>query len=155
MWASERFFVSRSCLRFSSSVMSRICSTMHVSLVSFVKERIQPEVRIQDFRREVTIRKDGMVVSRVFCGDGEFTEVNLGQQSYLSPISKSYKNFRVTSYDKDKMTKYHNLRDHIYVIHKSIMEADVVINIPKLKSHRKAGLTCCLKNSIGINGMKD
>jgi hypothetical protein len=30
-----------------------------------------------------------------------------------------------------------------------------VINIPKLKTHRKAGLTCALKNMIGINCLKD
>jgi hypothetical protein len=35
------------------------------------------------------------------------------------------------------------------------MEADVVINLPKLKTHRKAGLTGALKNMVGINGLKD
>jgi hypothetical protein len=30
-----------------------------------------------------------------------------------------------------------------------------VISLPKIKTHRKAGITACLKNSIGINGHKD
>ncbi|HOX28772.1 MAG TPA: DUF362 domain-containing protein, partial [bacterium] len=31
----------------------------------------------------------------------------------------------------------------------------VVINLPKLKTHRKTGMTCALKNLVGINGNKD
>jgi len=29
------------------------------------------------------------------------------------------------------------------------------VNVPKLKAHKKAGITCCLKNLIGINGNKE
>ena len=36
-----------------------------------------------------------------------------------------------------------------------MIEADVVINLPKLKTHMKAGVTCALKNLIGINGNKE
>ena len=35
------------------------------------------------------------------------------------------------------------------------LEADVIINLPKLKTHQKAGITCALKNLIGINGNKE
>ena len=35
------------------------------------------------------------------------------------------------------------------------MEADVFINIPKLKTHKKVGLTCALKNLVGINANKN
>jgi len=31
----------------------------------------------------------------------------------------------------------------------------VIINLPKLKTHKKAGVTCALKNLIGINGNKE
>src|SRR5262249_15686205 len=37
----------------------------------------------------------------------------------------------------------------------SVLSADVVINLPKLKTHRKAGLTAAMKNLVGINGSKD
>jgi hypothetical protein len=37
----------------------------------------------------------------------------------------------------------------------SVLESDVVVNLPKLKTHAKAGITCCLKNLVGINGDKD
>jgi hypothetical protein len=35
------------------------------------------------------------------------------------------------------------------------IEADVIVNLPKLKTHRRAGLTCALKNSVGTIGYKD
>ena len=35
------------------------------------------------------------------------------------------------------------------------MAADVVINLPKLKTHKKAGVANALKNLVGINGNKE
>ena len=32
-----------------------------------------------------------------------------------------------------------------------MVEADVFINLPKLKTHKKGGITCSLKNLVGIN----
>jgi hypothetical protein len=37
----------------------------------------------------------------------------------------------------------------------SALECDVFINLPKLKTHKKGGLTCSLKNLVGINGDKN
>ena len=33
--------------------------------------------------------------------------------------------------------------------------ADVVINLPKLKTHKKTGVTISLKNMVGINGYRN
>ena len=35
------------------------------------------------------------------------------------------------------------------------MKCDLFVNVPKLKTHKKTGLTCCLKNLVGINGDKN
>ena len=35
------------------------------------------------------------------------------------------------------------------------MDADVFINLPKLKTHKKVGVTCALKNLVGINANKN
>ena len=42
-----------------------------------------------------------------------------------------------------------------YLLARDLLEADVVLNLPKLKTHKKAGVTCALKNLIGINGNKE
>jgi hypothetical protein len=38
---------------------------------------------------------------------------------------------------------------------RDILAADIVINVPKLKTHMKAGVTLALKNLVGINGSKE
>src|SRR5687768_17691117 len=53
------------------------------------------------------------------------------------------------------MAKTHGKGRHRYLVAKDVLDADVVINLPKLKTHRKAGVTCALKNLIGINGNKE
>jgi hypothetical protein len=35
------------------------------------------------------------------------------------------------------------------------MTADVLVNLPKMKTHKKAGITCSLKNLVGINTYKN
>jgi hypothetical protein len=35
------------------------------------------------------------------------------------------------------------------------MACDLFINMPKMKTHKKTGITCCLKNLVGINGDKN
>jgi hypothetical protein len=53
------------------------------------------------------------------------------------------------------MAKTHGPGRHQYLVARDVMEADVVVNLPKLKTHKKAGMTCALKNLIGINGNKE
>jgi hypothetical protein len=53
------------------------------------------------------------------------------------------------------MAKTHGKGRHRYLVARDAMEADVVINLAKLKTHKKAGITCALKNLIGINGNKE
>ncbi|CAF3700014.1 unnamed protein product, partial [Rotaria sp. Silwood1] len=38
---------------------------------------------------------------------------------------------------------------------KELFDADVVISLPKVKTHQKAGITAALKNLVGVNGDKD
>ncbi len=53
------------------------------------------------------------------------------------------------------MAKTHGNGRHRYLVARDVLDADVVINLPKLKTHKKAGITCALKNLIGINGNKE
>ena len=61
---------------------------------------------------------------------------------------------RVVNYKPEAMLKHHNKDKHEYEIPNTVLEADVVINLPKLKTHGLAGMTCSLKNSIGACGRK-
>jgi uncharacterized protein (DUF362 family) len=78
-----------------------------------------------------------------------------GKESYLEPISSTKNNFRVTDYDPDRLAESHTLGQHKYCITKEFFDADLIISMPKIKTHQKAGLTGALKNLVGINGDKD
>lgn len=115
-------------------------------------------VRLADFRLwSVKLDKDHTVVGeQKLSGDAQgYCAVNLGEDSFLQPIVNGNDRFRITSYDTGELQKHHNLERNEYLIPKTVLNADVVINLPKLKTHRKVALTASLKNLVGINGHKD
>ena len=111
---------------------------------------------VKDFRRTI-LREEGelKMVGEELRPESDYVLVDLGADSLLEPISKDWKKFRVTVYDPRKMWAHHRPGRHRYLIAKEILDADLVVNVPKLKAHKKAGITCCLKNLIGINGNKE
>ena len=54
-----------------------------------------------------------------------------------------------------KSIKYHLDGRHEYLLAGSAIGCDVLINLPKLKTHKKAGVTLSLKNLVGINTDKN
>ena len=58
-------------------------------------------------------------------------------------------------YDTDEVNAHHHDDTHEYVVSRSALECDVFINLPKLKTHKKTGVTLSLKNMVGINGDKN
>jgi len=80
---------------------------------------------------------------------------DLGSDSYLEPISSTKNKFRVTDYDPDRLAESHKIGMHKYCITKELFEADIIISLPKIKTHQKSGITGALKNLVGINGDKD
>jgi hypothetical protein len=60
-----------------------------------------------------------------------------------------------SEYDTSEIRRHHTGGVHEYLISKTILDADCVINLPKLKTHKKTGITVCLKNLVGVNGNKN
>jgi uncharacterized protein (DUF362 family) len=111
---------------------------------------------VKDFRRTVSTITESYWHVKEGCKPlDDYLEVNVGAQSLLEPIAGDWKKFRVTVYDPRFMLKHHKPGYHKYLIARDILHADLVVNLPKLKTHQKAGITCCLKNLIGINGNKE
>ena len=125
------------------------------AVIAHFQDRGLPLV-VRDFRRTVMRTEGGLKqVAEDLHPESDYVLVDLGQDSLLEPISKDWKNFRVTVYDPRKMWAHHRPGRHQFLIARDILEADLVVNVPKLKVHKKAGITCCLKNLIGINGNKE
>lgn len=111
---------------------------------------------IKDFRKHVAIKdiKGNIYERRSINIDDDFIEVNLRDKSFFGTEKERLSKLRVTDFDNSLMLDYHNLFDNKYLIHKDALNADVIINLPKVKTHRKAGFTCAMKNLIGTNGHK-
>lgn len=111
---------------------------------------------VRDFRRTVS-SFDGRVrhASEGVQPEDRFTLFDLGGESLLEPITDESGNFRVTCYDPRLLARTHAPGRHQYLVAREVLEADVVFNLPKLKTHMKTGVTCALKNLIGINGNKE
>jgi len=111
---------------------------------------------VEDFRRTTARYVNGVrVAEENVLPEEDFLLFDLGADSLLEPITDEKDDFRVTCYDPRLMAKTHGKGRHRYLVARAVLEADVVINLPKLKTHKKAGITCALKNLIGINGNKE
>ncbi len=123
-----------------------------------VVDRLQGQglpISIVDFRR--TIRKAESSNERIEDARDlkDFVLFDLKKDSLLEPLSDDADKFRVTMYNPDLLQRTHRAGRHQYLIAKEVIDAGVVINLPKLKTHKKACVTGALKNLVGINGNKE
>jgi uncharacterized protein (DUF362 family) len=111
---------------------------------------------VKDFRRTTSSYVNGVrVADEDLLPEDEFVLFDLGADSLLEPITDEKDDFRVTCYDPRLMAKTHGRGRHRYLVARDAIAADFIINCSKLKTHKKAGITCALKNLIGINGNKE
>lgn len=114
------------------------------------------EVSVVDFRRTVLDGdKLGQRRTEGLRDASQYIVFDVGKDSLLEPVSGDADKFRVTMYNPDLLLRTHAPGRHQYLIAREVIDADVVINLPKLKTHKKAGITGALKNLIGINGNKE
>jgi len=85
-----------------------------------------------------------------------YVKVDVAENSALQEIKHKHALFRgIQQWTGKETKKAHNTEHHIYSVPKEILECDVFINIPKLKTHRKTGVTLTLKNLVGMVNFKD
>jgi uncharacterized protein (DUF362 family) len=123
----------------------------------FYKEK-HSNIEVIDFRKEKAVTDSNGNIIRIEKLNGDprgYTAVDLKSNSMLYDIVEDFERFRVTNYEPSLMREHHNKEKNEYLIPNSILQADVIINVPKPKTHRKAGITGALKNLVGINGSKD
>lgn len=77
-------------------------------------------------------------------------EIDLAHRSRLVGHGGAGRYFG-SDYDQKEVNAHHSGRRHEYRISKTVASADVFINLPKMKTHKKVGVTLCLKNLVGIN----
>ena len=114
------------------------------------------EFSLLDLRPEEWHALDGVTVARTKlpgdpCGN---THVRLDGASEFVGYHGQGRLYGA-SFDMAETNQKHAGARHEYLLCRTPMDADVFVNLPKLKTHKKVGITCALKNLVGINANKN
>jgi len=142
------------------------CNFREIQSITHISELVNqyrneyPKVQFDviDLRQVIFLHKQTstQAVQRDNKGDPQgYSLVQVNERSLLCDKDELSSEFRVTNYDYTIMQKHHGVKKHEYMVSNSVLGADLIIDIPKMKCHIKAGLTGALKNFIGMNGNKE
>lgn len=127
----------------------------YLDIIEFYREK-DIQIELVDFRNYKTVNKEGILHKVQNETINNEIQIDLGKKSEFATIENNrFGRLRVTNYDHSVMYEHHNCEKNEYLISKMVLEADVFINMPKPKTHSKAGVTISLKNIVGINTNKE
>ncbi|HKZ79599.1 MAG TPA: DUF362 domain-containing protein [Pyrinomonadaceae bacterium] len=138
--------------------LSKICQLSEFE--ASLRSRGVP-LTIADLRSLIVKMDRGVVVERIRqdTWPSEGVVFDLGNASELSELSPTLHHIFGSDYDRRTTTALHRRingeQRHCYRISRRVLEADLVISVPKLKTHKKTGVTLNIKNMIGINTDKN
>ncbi|MEG2287377.1 MAG: DUF362 domain-containing protein, partial [Ruthenibacterium sp.] len=113
-------------------------------------------VRLEDFRAVRVKTENGVWTGeQTVAGTPTSQIVALGRDSLFACERYAHAKLHGAGYNIQETNRHHKGKRQEYSVSKTILQADVVISVPKFKTHRKAGITCCLKNLVGINTDKN
>lgn len=115
------------------------------------------EIEIINLQDEYWITKNGVWIQTIKLPGDPRGRIffNLGNNSWFSELDSLGKKYYGAFYDIEETNKAHSNGNHIYAIARSPIIADLFINVPKLKTHKKCGITVNLKSLVGINANKN
>jgi len=123
----------------------------------FYRSRFGFEIRMLDLRTfevrdpaEPPYSSNRMPLS----GDPEGSVVvNLGNHSSLHglPDDKYYG----ADYNRQETIRHHSGGIHEYFLSRTVLSADTIISVPKMKVHKKVGMTGNVKGFVGVNTDKN
>jgi len=127
------------------------------TLQDFYHRYADLDLEVYDLRPEAARKIDGIIVGHEpLAGDpAGFVKVNLAYRSAFAEINHLCHLLYGSEYDTGELFSHQHDDVHEYLICKTVLDADCVISLPKLKTHKKVALTVNLKNLVGINGNKN
>ena len=120
------------------------------------QEKFGVPVEVVDLRSEEWTNDRGIITERKkLSGDPEGAiAFNLGVDS-LFYGHKGEGRYYGADYDAGVVNSHHHGDVQEYLICATPVLADVFINMPKMKTHKKTGVTLSIKNLVGINADKN
>jgi len=121
------------------------------------RSRFGTSFQMVDVRPEQVVMRNGIVVDRRrLPGDPNGAiEVDLGDRSAFHGSGIDPVRLRGSDYDPAVTTSSHSGRRHAYSISRTFLDADLLIVVPKVKTHKKVGLSLAMKNLVGLVGEKN
>lgn len=118
--------------------------------------RVAPHLALDDLRRYGRSWNLGLLLRTPLPGDpGGYRVVDLGEQScFALPGASPGERLRFHRSHYETPVPHHTRGRHEYSAPQTVLDADVVINLPKMKTHKKTGVTLSLKSVIGLTNEK-
>lgn len=136
-----------------------VCSAGLRTVQEFYEKKLRCDVEVIDLRQlHAVIDESSSLIRRVerLTGDPRgYCEIDMGPTSRLREVDGNETQYVVGDYDVAVTNARHRSPRHSYVVSRTVLDANAVICVPKLKTHSKTGITVCLKNVVGIIGSKD
>ena len=109
-------------------------------------------LEVCDLRKYHVLSVTHGTVSKPILTESKTGSIAVDISSESMHCEKDFKNpvYKVSDYLTSDTKKYHSQGKHIYEVNRLALEADVIINVPKPKTHRLAGMTAACKNFVGI-----
>jgi uncharacterized protein (DUF362 family) len=126
-----------------------------VELLDLRYFRVVPRMFLDDVRRGGRSLNFGFLVREKLAGDPMgYTVVDLHERSRFHEVRRRGTRLRFHRSHQRTPVPHHVDGRHEYSIPRTVLDADVVINIPKMKTHKKSGVTLALKSCIGLTNEK-
>jgi hypothetical protein len=126
-----------------------------VELIDLRHFRVVPHMALDDVRRAGRSWNLGLLVRERLPGDPRgYRVVDLGERSRFHEVERRGPSLRFHRSHQRTPVPHHARGRHEYSIPRTLLESDVVINIPKMKTHKKSGVTLALKSCIGLTNEK-
>lgn len=140
----------------TDSSFEKICELLQLHALASRYTSKTLAFRVLDLRREEWTARGGVIVSRRRLPGDPYGYVRFD----LAGASEFHGHrgagrYYGADYDSAGLNAHHAHGRHEYLLSGAAIRADVAISLPKLKTHKKAGITAALKNLVGINGDKN
>lgn len=118
--------------------------------------RVAPRFLLDDVRKLGRSWNLGLLVRTKLPGDPRgYQVVDLERSSFFADAaSPKHEKLRFHRSHYTTPVAHHSFVRNEYSIPRTLLDADVVINLPKLKTHKKTGVTLALKSVIGLTNEK-
>lgn len=126
-----------------------------VSFVDLRHFRIVPRLLLDDVRRAGRSWNLGLLLRQSLPGDPlGYRVVDLEDRSRFFDVERRTPRLAFHRAHPHTPVPHHASGRHEYSMPRTLLEADVVVNVAKLKTHKKSGVTLSLKSALGLTNEK-